>query len=189
MILGLIKPTSAQEPVLPGVSVVSPNARYCVQLEVIDGLLRFVIKDSKTERTDDSIESTGPLYLHWATNSKSFVTVEHISKGSYGRLVYLADDRWLSVPVKPPFKGKMNYGVINLQLETDHVHYRFTVTKLSDDWMPIDNSFCDLDVALETGEVSNVKWTSVSEAELANIPGEPMYVPTMVNEPSQNVCK
>lgn len=107
VILGLIKPTSAEEPVLPGVTFVSPDSRYCVQLELSDGSLRFVIKDAKTKRVDDSIQSTGPLYLHWATNSKSFVTVEHISKGSYGRLVYLADDHWLSVQVKPAFKGKL----------------------------------------------------------------------------------
>ena len=64
-------------------------------------------------RADDSIQGTGPLYLHWAADSKSFVTVEHISKGSYGKVVYLADDRWLSVEVKPSFKGKMADKVIN----------------------------------------------------------------------------
>ena len=189
VILGLIKPTSAEEPVLPGVAFVSPDNRYCVQLELSDRSLRFVIKDAKTKRIDDSIQSTGPLYLHWATNSKSFVTAEHISKRSYGRLVYLADDHWLSVQVKPPFKGKIDYGVINLQLEPDRVHYKFAVTKLSEDWTPIDYSFCDLDVALATGEISNIKRTSASEAELANAPDEPVYVPMMAHERSHDVCK
>ena len=114
----LITSTFAEEAVLPDGSLTSPDGRYCVQLAVTHGLLRFLIKDTKTERIDDSIQNTGPLYLHWATDSKSFVTVEHISKGSYGRRVYLDKDRWLSVEVEPPFKGKMDYNVVNLQLET-----------------------------------------------------------------------
>ena len=166
---------------LPGVGFVSPNGRYCVQLEVTDGFLRFVIKDTKTERVDDSIQSTGPLYLHWASNSKSFVTVEHISKGSYGRVVYLADDRWLSAQIEPPFEGKKDFNVINLQLEPDRVHYKFAVTKLSDDWTPVDHSFCALAVSLTTGKVIDVNWTAASETELVNMPGpdEPVCVPPM----------
>lgn len=184
----LINETSAEEPVLPGESFVSPNGQYCLQLEVIDGLLRFVIKNRKTKGTDDSVQSTGPLYLHWATNSKSFVTVEHISKGSYGRVVYLVDDRWVSIEVKPPFKGKMEYGVIGLQLEPDRVHYKFAVTKLSEGWAPLGYTFCDLDVNLATGEVGNIKSTSASEAEFANAPDESMCVPKMARERHHDLC-
>lgn len=78
--------------------------------------------------------------------------------------------------------------MINLQLE-DRVHYKFAVTKLSEDWTPIDHSFFDLDVALATGEISNIEWTSASEAELANAPDEPVYVPMMAQEQSHDVCK
>jgi hypothetical protein len=191
VILHLPKPTFAEDPVLPSVSFVSPDGRYCVQLDVIDGLLRFVIKDMKTERIDDSVQSTGPVYLHWAKNSKAFVTVEHTSKGSYGRVVYLADDHWLSVQVPPRFEGKMDCSVINLQLESDRVHYKFAVRKLSADWAPIGYSFCDLDVGLETGKVSNVKWASASEAEWTNAPGpdEPVCVPRMAQERQHDLCK
>jgi hypothetical protein len=190
LLLALIKASLAKETVPPGVGFASPDGRYCVQLDVIDGLLRFLIKDTKTERIDDSVQSTGPLYLHWATNSKCFVTVEHISKGSYGRVVYLGEDRWLAVQVEPPFKGKMDYVVVNLQLQPDHVHYKFAVTNLSEDWTPIDYSFCDVDVSLATGKVTNVKSTPASEAELANAPGpdDPVCVPPMASERYDDVC-
>ena len=181
LICCFIKPAFADDAIVPGASFVSPDARYCVQLAVIDGSLRFVIEDRKRERVEDSIQSTGPLYLHWATNSKSVVTVEHISKGSYGRVIYLGDDGWLSVEVKPPFKGKMDYRVTNLQLGSDRVHYKFAVTKLSEHWTPIDHSFCDVEIALANGKMTDAKWTSSSEAELVNMPGpdEPICVPPM----------
>jgi len=191
LLSGLVTPTFAEKVVLPGDSFTSPDGRYCVQLDVTDGLLHFLIKDTKTERIDDSIQNTGPLYLHWATDSKSFVTVEHISKGSYGRLVYLGKDRWLSVQVEPPFKGKMDYNVVNLQLEPNRVHYKFAVTKLSEDWTPIDYSFCDIDVNLATGKASNVRWIPASEAELANAPGpdDPVCIPPMSPERHDDLCK
>jgi len=189
LLLLFIKLGFAEEAVLPGVSFVSPNGRYCVQLEMIDGSLRFVIKDNEMGRIDDSVVSTGVLYLHWAANSRSFATVEHISKGSYGRVVYLADDKWASVQAEPDFKGKMDYNVINLQLEADHVHYKFAVTRLAEDWTPIDYSFCELDVSLETGKVSNVKWTPISEAELAARPHEPLCLPPMPRERYYHVCR
>jgi hypothetical protein len=181
LLLWLIKPSSAEKAVLPGVSFLSPNGRYCVQLDVIDRSLRFVIKDTETGRMDDSILSSGPLYLHWAGNSRSFVTVEHTAKGSYGRVVHLVGDKWGSVEVMPPFEGKMDANVINLQLGTDSVHYKFAVTRLAEDWTPTDYSFCDLDISLATGKVTNVKWTSASEAELVNAPGpdEPVCLPPM----------
>jgi hypothetical protein len=191
LFLWLIKLSSAEEAVLPGVSFLSPNGRYCVQLEVIDGSLRFVIKDTETGRIDDSIMSTGPLYLHWAANSRSFVTVEHTSKGSYGRVVYLAGDKWLNVEVKPPFEGEMHARVIDLQLGIDSVHYKFAVTKLAPDWTPIDYLLCDLDVGLGIGKLSNIKWTPTSHGALATTlwPHEPVYMPPMVRERYYHVCR
>jgi hypothetical protein len=188
LLCACIGATFADEPVLPGVGFISPDGRYCVQLELVDGLLRFMIKDTKTEHVENSIESTGPLYLRWAADSKSFVIIEHISKGSYGRVVYLAADRWLSVQVEPPFKGKMDYHVVNLQLGPDRVYFKFAVTKLSEAWTPIDHSFCDLEMILASGKVSSIKWTSASEAELVNAPGpdEPVCVPAM--KPGTTVC-
>jgi hypothetical protein len=131
------------------------------------------------------------LYLHWVANSKAFVTVEHIAKGSYGRVVYLTGDKWKDVEVSPPLEGKKDSMVINLQLGTDNVHYKFAVTRLAPDWTPSDYSFCDLDVSLVTGKVSNVKWTHISEAELAAIPGpdKPVCVPAMQHDRYYRVCR
>jgi hypothetical protein len=191
LLLWLITPSSAEEAVLPGVSFLSPNGRYCVQLEVIDRSLRFVIKDTETGRIDDSILSTGPLYLHWSANSMSFVTVEHISKGSYGRVVYLEGDKWMNAEVNPPFKGKMDYLVINLQLDKDGVHYKFAVTKLAPDWTPIDYWLCDLDVNLRGGKISDAKWTPLSQAEWAATPGpdNPVCQPPMERDRYYRVCR
>jgi hypothetical protein len=191
LLLSFIKSAFGEEALLAGVSFVSPDGRYCVQLEVIDRLLRFIIKDIQSGRLDHSIQSTGPLYLHWAANSKSFVTVEHTVKGSYGRVALLEGNRWLSVEVDPPSEGKMDAKVIKLELRPDSVHYKFAVTKLTPDWTPIDYWFCDLDVSLETGKMSNVKWTSTSETALAATlwPHEPEYQPPMGRERYYDVCK
>jgi len=182
----------SDEPIPIGSSFVSPNDRYCVQLEEIDRLQHFVIKDLETGQTNDSIVMpTLVLYLHWAANSKAFVTVEHITKGSYGRVVYLTGDKWNDVEVSPPLEGKKDAMVINLQLGTDNVHYKFAVTSLAPDWTPIDYSFCDLDVSLVTGKVSNVKWTHMSEAEWAAIPGpdDPVCAPAMQRERYYRACR
>jgi hypothetical protein len=73
----------------------------------------------------------------------------------------------------------------------DSVHYKFAVTKLARDWTPIDYLFCDLDVSLVTGKVSNVKWTHISEAELAAAPGpdNPVCLPPMPRERYYHVCE
>jgi hypothetical protein len=191
LFLWSIKPSSAEDAVLPGVSFFSPNGRYCVQLEVIDRSLRFVIRDAETGRIDDSILSTGPLYLHWAANSRSFVTVEHMAKGSYGRVVYLADGQWHSAEVKPPSQGKMDAIVIELQLGTDSVHYKFAVTKLAADWTPIDYWCCDLDVSLRQGKISDVKWAPLSQTEWAATPGpdNPICQPPMERERYYRPCR
>lgn len=182
----------ADEPISIGASFVSPNGRYCVQLEEIDRLPHFIIKDLQTGRTNDSVVMpTLVFYLHWAANSKAFVTVEHLANGSYGRVVYLTGDKWNDVDVAPPFEGKNDAMVTNLQLGTDSVHYRFAVRKLAEDWTPIDYSFCDLDVSLVTGKVSNVKWTHISEAELAAAPGpdNPVCLPPMPRERYYRACR
>jgi hypothetical protein len=184
--------SSFAEPIPVRASFVSPNGRYCVQLEEIDRLPHFVIKDLETGQTDDSIVMpTLVLYLHWAANSRAFVTVEHIAKGSYGRVVYLTGDKWNDVEVGPPLEGKKDAMVTKLQLGTDTIHYKFAVTKLAPNLAPIDYSFCDLDVSLVTGKVSSVKWTHISEAEWAAAPGpdNPVCLPAMQRERYYRVCK
>lgn len=165
-----------------GICFFSPDGRYSVHLDEMD-ISHFVIKNTATGEVDRSIVMpTALLYLHWGANSKSFVTVEHISKGSYGRVVYLADGKWRDLKVEPAFGGKMNAKVIQLQLQADIVHYRFAVTKLASDWTtPLEYSFCDLDISLTTGDVSNVKWTPTSEAALAATlwPHKSVYLPPM----------
>src|ERR1700730_4252947 len=148
LLLWFTQVSLAEEAVSPGVSFVSPNGRSCVQVEGVAGLPRFAIKDRETGRMDNSIVSTGPLYLHWAANSRCFVAVEHIAKGSRGRVIYLAGDRWSDVKVEPPSEDKVDTTVIKLQLGTDSVHYVFAVRKLARDWTPIDYWLCELDISL-----------------------------------------
>src|SRR5207248_4264685 len=143
---------AADKLVLRGASFVSPNGRYCVQLYFEES---FLIRDTATGRVDTSIASTGVLYLHWATNSGSFVTVEHIAHGSYGRVVYLDHGQWNSVEVNPPSPSKQNATAINLEVRSDRVHYKFVVEILGSDWEPINYQFCDLDGTLQTGKISN----------------------------------
>jgi hypothetical protein len=172
--------------VLRGASFVSRNGRYCVQLYLNES---FLIRDTATGRVDTSIASTGVLYLQWAPNSRSFVTVEHIAHGSYGRVVYLEHGKWNSVEVNPPSLSKQNATVINLELHSDRVHYRFAVEIVGPDWEPIDYQFCDLDVTLQTGKILNAKWTPLSEAAWAAAltSREPSYLPPM-KPPSATAC-
>src|SRR5438094_6209041 len=90
-----------------GVLFVSPDGQYSVQLEEIDRAPHFLIKTMATGQVDNSIVMpTRLLYLHWAANSKSFVTVEHIAKGSRGRVIYLEADKWRNVTGVPPLEAK-----------------------------------------------------------------------------------
>jgi hypothetical protein len=165
-------------------SFVSPNGRYCVQL--VDE--NFVIKDTVTGRVDPSLTNTGVYYLRWALNSRSFVTVEHISHGSHGRVVSLNQDKWNSVDVYPPGPRKMDSTVINLELHSDRVHYKFAGDILGPRWEPVSYQLCDLDVILQTGRMSNVKWTPLSRmAWAAAIKSKPSYMPPM-KKPSTTPC-
>lgn len=173
----------ADERVPLGVEFTSPDSRYSVHLEELGGLTYFVIKDRQTQRLNHSIiMPTAVLYLHWASDSNSFVTVEHISKGSYGRVIYRDKLKWKNVEVKPPYEGTMDSSVIGLQLGSEMVHYKFAVTKLTADWKPFNYWFCDVNVQLKTGKVINVKWTPISESELSASlwPHLPIYIPPMV---------
>jgi hypothetical protein len=175
-------PSFADKGVPLGVSFVSPDGQYSVQLQELVMIPHFVIKNMGTEEVDSSlVMPTLLFYLHWAANSKSFVTVEHTAKGSYGRVVYLAGDKWKDLKVVPPFEGRMDAAVIKLQLGMDSVHYKFAVRTLARDWTPIDYWFCDLDVNLGAGKVSNVKWTPTSQAAWAATlwPRKPLYLPPM----------
>jgi hypothetical protein len=162
-------------------SFASPDGEHFVQLKDANGTQRLVIQAAATGQIETSIETaTRVLYVHWALNSRALVTVEHITKGSKGRLVYLADNTWRDVEVKPPFDGMMRYKVVNLKLESNYVHYTFAVTKLTSDWKPIDYLFCDFDVSLNAGKLYNVRWTPTSTAVFeATLLRNPTYFPPM----------
>lgn len=183
--LWLAAPCSADGRISLGASLISPNGRYSVHLEELGGVTYFVIKDTVTERLDHSIVMpTALLYLHWATDSKSFVTVEHIAKGSYGRVVYLDGDKWKNVEVRPPYDGMMDATVINLRLGMNSVYYKFAVRTLTPHWEPIDYRFCDVDVSLKTAKMFHVRWTPVAQEEWATSlwPRKPVYLPPMTDE-------
>jgi hypothetical protein len=164
-----------------GTQFVSPDGRYSVELVEIDRESYYAIKDMATGRVDNSIVMpTLLLYLHWAANSRSIVTVEHIAHGSSGRVIYLKDARWKDVEIKPPDEKLMHYTVVNLTIKADRVHYRFALRHIKGNGMPLDYKFCDLDVDLQSGQISNVKWTPTSQREeAAALARKPVYVPPM----------
>jgi hypothetical protein len=170
-----------QESVPAGLRMISPNGRYSVELTEIDKQWRYAIKDMQTGRLDSSIVMpTVLLYLHWAASSQCLVAVEHVAKGSCGRVIYLTNGKWTDVGVRPPGNGWMDSAVVNLDIKFNYVHYRFVVRHIKDNGMPIDHKFCDLDVDLRTGRIFNVNWTLISEAEEeANLARKPSYVPPM----------
>lgn len=120
------------------------------------------------------------LYLHWAENSQSIVTVEHIAHGSYGRIIYLKDDKWMNVQVEPPSDGMRDSAVVRLEVKRGQAHYGFAVRHVKSNGMPLDYQVCNLDVNLQTGEISNLKRTSISQAEfIASLARKPVYEPSM----------
>src|SRR5215475_9813304 len=103
LLLGLVGPALlgfSEEAIPRGASFVSPDGRYSVKLVEIDGQWRYAIKDAQTGAVDDSIVMpTVLLYLHWTADSQSIVAVEHIAKGSTGRIIYLKDGKWRDVEI------------------------------------------------------------------------------------------
>src|SRR5258708_40340797 len=113
LVLGLVGPALlgfSEEGILPSARFVSPDGRHSVELAQIDGQWRYAIKDAQTGAIDDSIVMpTVLLYLHWTADSQSIVAVEHIAKGSTGRIIYLKDGKWTDVEIRPPKGRWMEY--------------------------------------------------------------------------------
>jgi hypothetical protein len=172
---------AADESIPSGLPFLSPNGRYSVELQEIDRLPHFLIKDIETGRVDNSIVMpTVLLYLHWAANSQSIVTVEHIAKGSYGRVIHLKDSKWMDGEIDAPGEEMMDATVIGLEVKADHVHYKFAVDYVKSNGMPFKYKFCNLDVRLDTGKIFNLKWSSINQAEwAASLARKPSYVPPM----------
>jgi len=171
----------AQPSVRKGMRFVAPNGRYSVELQEIDRLSRYVIEDTETGNVDRSIIMPSLLlYLHWAPNSRSIVTVEHIPHGSCGRVIYLTSSKWADVEVHPPGEEMKDAAVIELEVSSQYAHYRFSVRYLKPNGMPIRYAFCDLDIDLQSGNIANVHWTPTSEAEWAtSLEQKPVYKPPM----------
>jgi hypothetical protein len=160
---------------------VSPDDSHAVDFVMIDREWHFRITDVRTGQADDSIVMPSlVLYLRWAHNSRSFVTVEHIAGGSYGRVVRLQDNKWTSLEVTPPGDSMMSFRVIDLQIKGDRVHFRFSVDYEKGNGIPFYYTFYDVNVELGTGKVFNTKWSPISQAEwLASLKREPSYTPRM----------
>jgi hypothetical protein len=170
-----------QEKIPADAVFVSPDGRYSVGLQEIDGLTRFAIKDATTGGTDNSIVMPSLLlYLHWAPNSRAIITVEHIPHGSCGRVIYLNNNKWNDAEIRPPVKSWIDSTVTNLKTTQDRAHFRFAVRYIKANGLPFDYKFCDLDVNLQSGQVSNVTWTSSSQEEhAASLARKPIYSPPM----------
>jgi hypothetical protein len=184
LVVNLTKPSYAAYPqtsIPQGVRFVSPDGRYSVELQEIDRLSYYAIKDTKTGNVDRSVVMPSLLlYLHWAANSRSIVAIEHIPHGSCGRLIYLTNSKWTDVEVRPPGKELKDSAVIEITINAEYVHYRFAVRYIQPNGMPIRYAFCDLDVRLEQGSILNVHWASASEGDwAASLEQRPLYNPPM----------
>jgi|tagenome__1003787_1003787.scaffolds.fasta_scaffold19907017_2 hypothetical protein len=170
-----------QRSIPQGVPFASPNGRYSVELQEIDRLSYYAIKDTKSGDIDRSIIMPSlVLYLHWASNSQAIVAVEHVPHGSRGRVVYVTDSQWADIEVRPPGKELMDSAVVGVTIKPDHVHYRFAIRYIQPNGMPIRYAFCDLDVSFETRGSSNIRWTPTNQAEwAASLEQKPAYNPSM----------
>jgi hypothetical protein len=184
LLLGLVAPVLAAYPetsVPAGLHVISPDGRYSVELVETEAQWRYAIKNIETGQLDNSIVMpTVLLYLHWEANSQSIVAVEHIPKGSCGRVIYSQNGKWRDIEVRPPGEKWVDSTVVSLQIKSDHVHYRFAVRHIGSNGLPINYNLCDLDVDLETGRTFNVKWTPINQSEFVGILAvKPSYDPPM----------
>lgn len=160
---------------------VSPDGSQTVDFVMIDREWHFRITDLKTGHVDDSIVMPSLiLYLRWASNSRAFVTVEHIAGGSYGRIVYLKDEKWRNAEVVPPGDSMMSFSVISLRMQESRVHFRLSVDYEKGNGIPVYFTFYDVDVDLDSGRIVNTSWVPISQAEwLASLKREPSYIPGM----------
>jgi hypothetical protein len=184
LLLGLVAHTLAayaESNVPAGLSFISPDGRYAVSLVETAAQWRYSIENIKTGQVDDSIVMpTVLLYLHWAANSQSIVAVEHIPKGSCGRVIYFQNGKWTDFEVRPPREEWIDSAVVGLQIKSDHVHYKFAVRHVGSNGLPIDYNLCDLDVGLNGERISNVKWTPIKQGEFEGILAvKPSYDPPM----------
>jgi hypothetical protein len=162
-----------------GLRFISPDGHYSVELAETQGQSRYAIRNVNTGQVDNSIVMpTVLLYLHWAANSRSIVAVEHVAKGSCGRVIYFKDGKWTDVEVRPSGEEWMDSAVVGLQIRSDHVHYRFAVRHMGNNGLPLNYSLCDLDVDLQAGRISKVKWNRINQAEFVGIlENKPSYDP------------
>jgi hypothetical protein len=171
------------ESVVPGTRFVSPDGRYSVELtqNKADKLLHFVIKDLHTDHVSDKIVMpTVLLYLHWSANSQAIVTVEHIAHGSYGRIIHFKQGTWRSIEIRPPSTAMSDVKVVNLDIRSNHAHFKFVVRDLNRQNAPTGHRVCDIDVSLISGRFSGVSCIHVSPSRgAATARQQPSYQPAM----------
>jgi hypothetical protein len=167
---------------------VSPDGSRSIDFVMIDKEWHFRITDLRNRQVDDSIVMPSLiLYLGWASNSHAFVTVEHIAGGSYGRVVCLNENKWISSEVIPPGNSMMNFRVITLTMQQDRVHFRFAVDYEEGNGTPVYYTFCEIDVELGTARILNTTSSSISRAEwLASLKRQPSYSPAMTKGQKAN---
>jgi len=150
-----------------GKEIASPDGKYKVYLRsnapATSWAGKYVIENNQTKIVDDSIEMpTVLLFLRWTANSKSFVSIEHIANGSYGRVVYLRNHRWKSQEIAPPGNQMMKYSVTKLELGDNSAHLTFSVTYIKPNGYPINDKTCDIKVDIENGCLITTKWSPSS---------------------------
>lgn len=74
----------------------------------------------------------------------------------------------------------MYYTVVNLTMDINCAHYRFAVRHIKNNGIPIDYGLSDVDVELQTGHISKVRWGPISQGEEASsLARKPAYSPPM----------
>jgi len=142
----------------------SPDGRFVIRVDYTDDRgLYYVIRDRLGGRTDKSIDFFSRLlWLKWAPDSRTFVTVDHIAGGTIARVMHYQSGRWCVHEVEVPSEDMSNSRVLGVSFEDKVVHlsYKFQHT---DKHGPNDGfGLCHFDVDVASGNTSHFVAQSIN---------------------------
>ena len=157
---------AAEQVVNVGTKVVSPNGRFTLTLMADGNERSFSINDKRTGQTTIiPIEYSPVLALKWTPNSNTIVTVEHVAGGSIAGFLHFNGSHWVHVDAPPP-ESNFRYMVTRWVLGDRSVHLVYKVENTRSGTKAYDFSTCAFDVNPETGDISNLMRTPLSEMQL-----------------------
>ena len=146
----------------------SPDGRFSVNLVENDRQKYFSITDEKTGAVDSSVKMpTVLLFLEWAANSKAFVAVEHIARGSYAQIFFF-HGKWHAQSFEPP-GSSMIYSVVQVGLNSDQITLKYGVTKQNDVGYPVSYFVYTVSANMNDGRKLAEKWLEISQDELIEL--------------------